>query len=94
MNTASKKTEMQCVIHDVRRSISDLGRSGLTFDWGKMKPNQEYFISRDNILSMDMLWFLSKRKIQERAKELNSDVLMFEDIIKDGWVIRLCQYCA
>lgn len=78
----------------VRRSISELGRRGFTLDWGKMQPNEEYFISRDDIMSMDMLWFLNKQKIQERAKELNADVVMFEDVIKGGWVIRLRTYCA
>lgn len=78
----------------VRRSISELGRKGLTFNWGEMKPNQEYFISRDDIMSMDMLWFLNKEKIEERAKELSAETVMYEDILKDGWVIRLRQYCA
>lgn len=78
----------------VRRNISELGRSGFTFDWGKIQPNEEYFITRNNIMSMDMLWFLNKQKIQERAKELNADVVLFEDVIKDGWVIRLRPYCA
>ena len=92
--TSIENPQGHAPLSGVRRSISELGKSGLTLDWTKMQPNEEYFITRDDIISMDMLWFLHKQKIQERAKELNADVVMFEDVIKDCWVIRLRPYCA
>ena len=69
--------------------LSDLGRKGLTWDWSKMELNKQYFVSREDIISMNMLWLLAKGGITKQAQKLNAEVLMWEDVIKDGWYILL-----
>lgn len=69
--------------------LSDLGRKGLTWDWSKMELNKQYFVSREDIISMNILWLLAKGGITEQAQKLNAEVLMWEDVIKDGWYILL-----
>ena len=74
--------------------LSDLGRKGLTWDWSKMELNKQYFVSREDIISMNMLWFLAKGGITEQAQKLKAEVLMWEDVIKNGWYILLRPQCG
>lgn len=69
--------------------LSDLGRKGLTWDWSKMELNKQYFVNREDIINMNMLWFLAKSGITEQAQKLNAEVLMCEDVIKNGWYVLL-----
>lgn len=90
-----KTTEPQ---HDAKLpvmwSLSDLGRKGLTWDWSKMELDKQYFVSRNDIISINMLWLLAKGGITEQALKLNAEVLMWEDVMKNGWYILLCPKCG
>ena len=81
-NPASCQTAVIC-------RLSDLGRKGLTWDWSKMELNKQYFISREDVLNMNMLWQLTQGGITEQAQSLNAEVLMWEDVIKNGWYLLL-----
>lgn len=81
-NPASCQTAVIC-------RLSDLGRKGLTWDWSKMEMNKKYFVSREDILNMNMLWQLAKGGITEQAQKLNAEVLMWEDVIENGWYLLL-----
>lgn len=86
MNTLQNPPLQQTVIICC---LSDLGRKGLTWDWSKMELNKQYFVSREDIISMNMLWLMAKDGITQQAQNLNAEVLMWEDVIKNGWYILL-----
>jgi hypothetical protein len=69
--------------------LYDLGMKGLTWDWSKLELNKQYFISREDILNMNMLWQLAQGGITEQAQSLNAEVLMWEDVIENGWYLFL-----
>jgi len=40
-------------------------------------------------LNMNMLWQLAQGGITEQAQSLNAEVLIWEDVIKNGWYLLL-----
>jgi hypothetical protein len=81
-NPASCQTAVIC-------RLFDLGRKGLTWDWSKLELKKQYFISREDVLNMNMLWQLAQGGITEQAQSLNAEVLIWEDVIKNGWYLLL-----
>jgi hypothetical protein len=90
----NEKLSNEAQNHPLRKGVvicrlSDLGRNGLTWDWSKLELNKQYFVSREDILNMNMLWQLAQGGITEQALKLNAEVLMWEDVIKNGWYLLL-----
>jgi hypothetical protein len=90
--TASNEAESPAFLQGaVISSLSELGLAGLTWDWSKMELGKQYFVSREDVLNMNMLWQLAQGGITAQAQNLSAEVLMWEDVIKNGWFIKLRQ---
>lgn len=87
-NSNTDQTKQSCKTAVICR-LSDLGRKGLTWNWSKLELNKQYFVSREDVLNMNMLWQLAQGGITEQAQSLNAEVLMWEDVIKNGWYLLL-----
>ena len=69
--------------------VTELGRSGLTWDWSKMELNKTYFLSRANVSHMMYLLELNQIKLIAQAEKLNAALIESESSNHDGWYFTL-----
>lgn len=70
-------------------TLSELGTKGLTWDWSKMELNKKYFVSREQYITINMLWQLAQGKIVEQAQKLNAELEVWDAPASNGWYLRL-----
>jgi hypothetical protein len=71
------------------KEITEFPRIGFTADYASIPLNEEVFVPTDYIYSRGVnIWMLEEKKMKEQIKEGETELVVYEDRIRRGYVIK------